>query len=206
MHRQWFPLKALIHTGRLCSGGFARQAFPTFIAPIRPSDSLISCHLAMVLPRFGGTRGRARLSSRGLSAQPARRARGTRRARRRLVTGSPLHRFLPRARGGSPRCLGRPLRTRRSRTPRRVHLACPYRFRWCCLQGTVTSGHPRYRAFRGCFTTAHALACLRFAGPVAESVARLATGWCGSTLPGGFRTRWTTLQNFKKSSHPSILS
>ena len=37
--------------------------------------------------------------------------------------------------------------------------------------------------------TAHTLACLRFAELVAETVARLATGWAGSPLPGGFRTR-----------------
>jgi hypothetical protein len=67
MHREWFPLKDLIHTGRLCSGGFARQAFPTFIAHIRPSDSLLPCHLAVVIPRFGGTRAPHASSLRGPS-------------------------------------------------------------------------------------------------------------------------------------------
>jgi hypothetical protein len=66
MHREWFPFKDLIHTGRLCSGGFACQAFPTFIARIRPSDSLIPYHLAAVVPRFGGTRAPHASSLRGL--------------------------------------------------------------------------------------------------------------------------------------------
>ena len=67
MHREWFPFKDLIHTGRLCSGGFACQAFPTFIARIRPSDSLIPYHLAAVVPRFGGTRAPHASSLRGPS-------------------------------------------------------------------------------------------------------------------------------------------
>ncbi len=38
-------------------------------------------------------------------------------------------------------------------------------------------------SFRGHVPTAHTLACLRFAGPVAETVARLATG-SGGLTPG----------------------
>jgi hypothetical protein len=41
---------------------------------------------------------------------------------------------------------------------------------------------------------AHTLACLRFAGLVAETVARLTTGL------DGICTRWTTIRNFMESS------
>ena len=42
--------------------------------------------------------------------------------------------------------------------------------------------------------TAHTFACLRFADLVTETVARLTTDRAGSPLPGGIRTRWTTLE------------
>jgi hypothetical protein len=45
---------------------------------------------------------------------------------------------------------------------------------------------------------AHTLVHLRFAGLVAETVARLTTG------SGGIRTHWTTNRNFKETSHPPL--
>ncbi len=49
--------------------------------------------------------------------------------------------------------------------------------------------------------TAHTLACLRFAGPVTETVARLATGWAGSPLAGRVSHPLDNKSNFMESSH-----
>jgi hypothetical protein len=57
-------------------------------------------------------------------------------------------------------------------------------------------GHPGWHRFRGRKPHGHTLACLRFAGLVAETVARLATGSGGLTLgragfaPAGRRTKF----------------
>ncbi len=93
-------------------------------------------------------------------------------------------------RGGPPGLLGRPLRARRSRTPRRIRPLLaptplrgdPRRTRYR-LQEIQTLGHPEWNSFRGRNPTALTLACLRFAGLVAETVARLTTG-SGGLTPG----------------------
>ena len=59
-----------------------------------------------------------------------------------------------------------------------------------------TLGSRNNHSFRGHIPTAHTLACLRFAGLVTETVARLATGSGGLTLgragfaPAGQRTKF----------------
>lgn len=74
-------------------------------------------------------------------------------------------------------------------------LASPLSGRCCCLQVLV---NPRLSvwSFRGCIPTAHSLACLRIAGSVTATIARLATGWAAHPSPDGARTRWTTTPNF----------
>ena len=57
--------------------------------------------------------------------------------------------------------------------------------------------------FRGHLPTAHTLACLRFAGPVTETVARLATGWAGSPLAGRDSHPLGDKRSFMESSHSS---
>jgi hypothetical protein len=42
MPRTWSPPEAHVNTGRLCSAGSARYAFPDVHALMRPSDSLVS--------------------------------------------------------------------------------------------------------------------------------------------------------------------
>ena len=90
---------------------------------------------------------------------------------------------------GPPRFLGRPLRARRGRTPRRIRpFLAPTPLRGDPrkghrrLQGKQNPRHPECHSFRGRSPTAHTLACLRFADPVAETCARLATGSGGLTL------------------------
>ena len=51
------------------------------------------------------------------------------------------------------------------------------------LYGKQNARHPEWHSFRGHVPTAHTLACLRFADPVAETVARLTTG-SGGLTPG----------------------
>ncbi len=93
-------------------------------------------------------------------------------------------------RGGPPGLLGRPLRACRGATPRRMRpLLAPTSLREGLrrdrlrLQEIQTPGHPERYSFRGHVPTAHTLACLRFAGLVTETVARLATG-SGGLNPG----------------------
>ena len=106
-------------------------------------------------------------------------------------------------RRGPPGLLGRPLRARRGRTPRRIRpflaptplRGDPRRGRRR-LQGIQNPRHPEWHSFRGRSPMARTLACLRFAGLVAETVARLATGSGGLTLgragfaPAGRRTKF----------------
>jgi len=93
-------------------------------------------------------------------------------------------------RRGPPGLLGRPLRARRGRTPRRIRpFLAPTPLRGDPrkgrrrLQEKKNPRHPEWHSFRGRSPTAHTLARLRFAGPVAETVARLATG-SGGLTPG----------------------
>jgi len=106
-------------------------------------------------------------------------------------------------RGGPPGLLGRPLRACRGVIPRRMRLLlAPTPLRGDlrrgrrCLQGKQNPRHPESHSFRGHLPTAHTLACLRFAGPVAGTVARLTTGSGGLTpgragfAPAGRRTKF----------------
>jgi len=56
--------------------------------------------------------------------------------------------------------------------------------------------------FEAANPTAHTLACLRFAGLVAETVARLATGSGGLPLAGRVSHPLDDKRSFMKSSHP----
>jgi len=104
-------------------------------------------------------------------------------------------------RGGPPGLLGRPLHACRGATPRRTRpLLAPTSLREDLRRGRhrlrekQNARHPEWHSFRGHVPTAHTLACLRFAGLVTETVARLATGSGGLTLdragfaPAGRRT------------------
>ena len=99
---------------------------------------------------------------------------------------------------GPPRFLGRPLPACRGRTPRRIrsfprptHGEVVVAFRQFSTLG-IRDGID----FEAANPTAHTLACLRFAGLVAETVARLATGSGGLTLgrtgfaPAGRQTKF----------------
>ena len=91
---------------------------------------------------------------------------------------------------GPPGLLGRPLRARHGQTPRRTRCLLaptprrgdPRRQRHR-LHGKQNAGHPECHSFRGRAPMAHTLACLRFAGLVTETVARLATD-SGGLTPG----------------------
>jgi hypothetical protein len=91
-------------------------------------------------------------------------------------------------RQGPPGLRGHPLPACRGATPRRTRpLLAPTSLREDLrrdrlrLHVTQNARHPESHSFRGHITTAHTLARLRFAGPVAETVARLATGSRGLT-------------------------
>ena len=56
------------------------------------------------------------------------------------------------------------------------------------------------------FPTAHTLACLRIAGRVAASVARLATGWAGSPFAGRGSHPLDDKPSFMRTSRSSFLS
>ena len=117
-------------------------------------------------------------------------------------------------RQGPPGLLGRPLHACRGATPRRTRsLLAPTSLREDPrrerhrLQEIQTPGHPERHSFRGHVPTAHMLACLRFAGLVTETVARLATG-SGGLTPGraGFapaRRRIEISWSHRKTSNPN---
>jgi hypothetical protein len=93
-------------------------------------------------------------------------------------------------RQGPPGLLGRPLPACRGATPRRIRpLLDPTSLREDLrrdhhrLHVKQNARHPVNHSFRGHITTAHMLACLRFAGLVTETVARLTTG-SGGLTPG----------------------
>ena len=93
-------------------------------------------------------------------------------------------------RRGPPGLLGRPLRARHGRTPRRIRpLLAPTSLREDLrrdrhrLHVKQNARHPKSHSFRGHRTTAHTLARLRFAGLVAKTGARLTTG-SGGLTPG----------------------
>ena len=113
---------------------------------------------------------------------------------------------------GPPGLLGHPLRACRGATPRRPRSPPrPYFRREDLRKGRhrlhekQNARHPEWHSFRGHVPTAHSLACLRFAGRVAETGARLPTGPGGLT-PGraGFAPagRHTKFHGVIASSNP----
>jgi hypothetical protein len=119
----------------------------------------------------------------------------------------------PEERQGPPGLLGRPLRTCRGATPRRMRLLlAPTSLREDLrrsrhrLRGKQNAWHPEWDSFRGQETTAHTLACLRFADLVTENVARLTTG-SGGLTPGRARFapagRQTKFHEVIASSNPN---
>ena len=108
---------------------------------------------------------------------------------------------------GPPRLPGRPLRACRGRTPRRIE-ACPRPVHGQTLvafEQNRTLGIRDEIVFEAAYPTAHVLACLRFAGGVTATVARLATG-SGGLTPGrtGFAPagRLTKFHGDIASSYP----
>ena len=69
------------------------------------------------------------------------------------------------------------------------------------LQAKRHPQHPGRHNFRGCFPTAHTLACLRVARRVAAAGARLTTGWAGSPFAGRGSHPLDDEPNFTRSSH-----
>lgn len=148
---------------------------------MRPSDSLTSIGLGSGSPRLRPTSWRVASSSRILGCTL--KTPGPSEFRLRDSVDRYHHEDTP----GSPRLLGRPLRTCRGHLlPRR-----PYRHRrpWfgsrsCCLRALRDLGLCRDCPFDGCHTTAHTLAYLRVNAVVTDDAARLATGLPGSALAG----------------------
>ena len=129
---------------------------------------------------------------------------------RRWITGSPLLRLLPRRGEGLPGYWAVLfLRAVVQHTPPDTTTPCPYfSSRRSTERPLLPSGFPDPWAsgvacFRGHLPTAHTLACLRFAGPVTETVARLATGWAGSPLAGRDSHPLGDKRSFMGSSHSS---
>ena len=160
----------------LCSGGSDCRPFPTVVAPMRPSDSRVSfgeqlrSSLAARLPRHGrlffALRPATRASADGLrvgDSGPAPRVAGS-------FRGDTWASQVP---GSSSSCVPRSYTPPDAASPRLLLL----REGRCCLQAIWHPGHPGFRKFRGRCPSARTLACLRIAGRVAASVARLATGW-----------------------------
>ncbi len=170
--------------------------FPDVNAPIQPSDFLASISRDFGSPRQRPTSmqelvlGRPRMLLRTHSASE---------------TG---HRLSEKPgcfeeRKGPPGLLGRPLRACRGATPRRIQPRLaptslredPRRGHYR-LRGKQNPRHPESHSFRGQIPTAHTLACLRFAGLVTATVARLATGSDGLTpsragfAPAGRQTKF----------------
>ena len=130
-------------------------------------------------------------------------------ARRRLITGSPSPRNPPKERQGPPRCLDRPLRACRGRTPRRVRASprppCISRGGRSCLQARQHPGHPGLHSFRGCISHGpHArVPTLRRSRYRDRRQARYRPGRA-HPWPGGICTRWT--MNEVSSSHSHNLT
>ena len=178
--------------------------FPDFHARMQPSDSLAPFGRGFGSPRRRPTSMRALVLSRPRVHPPTRSA---------LEMGHRISvgpgRFEERR--GPPGFLGRPLRACHGRTPRRIR--SPPRppggrvviaFRTASTLG-IRDGH----RFRGRSPTAHALACLRFAGLVAETVARLATDPGGLTpgragfAPAGRQTRFHEVNAYSIPPRPT---
>ncbi len=104
------------------------QQIAELAGPTQPSDSLIPVDRGSGLPLPAALPRRGYLLLRGAThVASAGRARiHERAARRRVMTGSPLHRVVAEEESGPPRCLGRPLVAYRGRISRRVRSRlCP---------------------------------------------------------------------------------
>jgi hypothetical protein len=117
--------------------------------------------------------------------------------RRKRVTGSPNHRFLPEEKQGPPRFLGRPLRMCRGRRPRRVQPPLAHVGEVAvAFRQNKTLGTRNEIAFVAAWPTAHTFAYLRIAERVTTPVARLATDPGGLTpgragfAPAGRQTKF----------------
>jgi hypothetical protein len=191
-HWPWFPPEAHINTGRLCSAGSSCLAVP------RRHRSYAALRRPAPISHGSGSPGQWPPSLQALvlgrvADDPCACTRVVRRRRR---TGS------PQSRDGSRRGEGLPgawavlfvramVEPPAGYVPLLAHLS---------ERPLSPSGHAAPWAsgkMRGCgaaWPMAHTLACLRFAGPIAETVARLATGLGGLTLsrtgfaPAGRRT------------------
>ena len=128
--------------------------FPDVFARMQPSDSLVP------LGRRSGRPSRATYPGAGACSVPQLRPAVCAPANARrvgaLITGSPYPRNPPKERQGPPRCLDRPLRACRGRTPRRVRASprphCISRGGRSCLQAFLHPGHPGLHSFRGCIS------------------------------------------------------
>lgn len=162
------------------------RALPTFVAPMRPSDSLVPVSYLLRSSLAGGV---ARSRTLVLCEAPSSSA-GPLCARATSDASEIGHRVsvapvLSRERQGPPRCLGSPS----SHAPWSAHpagFACPAHTGF----GDVVFAVRRpmdtriIDVFVAASPMAHVFACLRIAGHVAVPVARLTTGWCGSHLAG----------------------
>ena len=179
-HWTWFPSEVHTSTGRLCSAGSRGPLFPNVHARMQPSDSLPPSATAPV-PLAGGLPRCGRLfCAHGADDTCAR----PRVVRRRRVTGSPPRRSVSRRGEGLPgygavlfvcAMVEHPA----GYAPLLAHVA--QRALW-------PSGHSapwasgKVRGFGAACPMAHTFACLRIAGVISGTVARLATGSSGFTL------------------------
>ena len=134
-------------------------------------------------------------------------------SRRRVITGSPLHRYCTEEERGSPRCLDRPLTLRGgpdaqgpelptgslgerwgwSYTPPDAAPPRPFAKKPPSPSGSPTpSASGKNIVFVAAFPTAHVLARLRIAGSVTATVARLATGAPPLRAPSCRQAAWVS--------------
>jgi hypothetical protein len=164
--------------------------FPGVHARMQPSDSLVPVGRGFGSPRQQPTSMRVRFVP--AAACPANTPVPEKGHR------IPVVRSLSRRDVGLPGAWAVLLPACRGPRPRRVRplLARPARRGHRRLQAIQRPGHPEWHSFRGYSPTAHTLARLRIAGPVAGAVARLATGLGGLTrgragfAPAGRRTKF----------------
>ena len=194
MHPTWFPPEALLHTGRLRSAGSesptSSPASQLLCSPPTspPPSAAASVPLASGLPR-------CRSLFCAAPRMPLRTRSASETGHRLSATPGSFE-----ERRGPPRFLGRPLRARRGRTPRRIRpFLAPTPLRGDPrkgrrrLQVIQNPGHPEWHSFRGRIPHgSHArVPTLRRPRCRGRRKARYRLGRA-HPWPGGFRTRWTT--------------
>jgi hypothetical protein len=189
----WVPSEVHTDTGRLCSAGSRGYLFPDVTARMQPSDSLppsatAPVPLASSLPRCG------RLFCASWADDTCAHIRVV---RRRRVAGSPQNRGVSRRGEGLPGYRAILFVRAMVEHPAGYHpLLAQTRRGWLLPSGKTGPSASGKHRFRGRIPMAHMLACLRFADPISEAVARLATGSGGLTLgragfaPTGRRTKF----------------